>query len=183
MVSQVFENACPQRNLPLLTLTEEKDDATPFSRPPRRWGGPESKVATSVSRRGENACPQPIHPSLALKEGGDDQTNYSGPPRRWGGPEWSAKAMVCWGREKACTRRIWASVAQIQGEDDEKPHACTPQRWDGHGKNNHRRVSASVRHKVGHCDSRAVPYGCIMEQRLNSDLSPNRQESNQGRVR
>jgi len=37
----------------------------------------------------------------------------------------------------------------------------------------HRRVSASARHKVTHCDSRAVPYGCIMEQRLNRDLSPN----------
>jgi len=94
----------------------------------------------------------------------------------------SAKSMVCRRREKACTRRTWPSLAQIEGEEDEKPHPCPPHRWGGHGKNKHRRVSASARHKVTHCDSRAVPYGCIMKQRLNRDLSPNRQESKQGRV-
>jgi len=120
-------------------------------------------VATSVSRGCENACPQPIQPSLALTEGGDDQTHYSGPPRRWGGTEWSAKTMVCRGRENACTQRTWPSLAQIDGKDDEKPLPCPLHRWGGHGKNKHRRVSASARHKVTHCDSRAVPYGCIME--------------------
>jgi len=94
----------------------------------------------------------------------------------------SAKSMVFRGRKKACTRRTWPSLAQIEGQDDEKPHPCSPHQWGGHGKNKHRRVSASARHKVTHCDSWAVPYGCIMEQRLNRDLSPDRLESKQGRV-
>jgi len=52
--------------------------------------------------------------------------------------------MICLGRGKASTRRIWPSLAQIEGEDDEKPHPCPPHWWGGHGKNNHRRVSASA---------------------------------------
>jgi len=135
-----------------------------------------------VCRGCENACPQPIQSSLALTEGGNDNTLYSGPPGRWGGPEWSAKTMVCRGREKACTGRTWPSLAQIEGEDDEKPHPCPSHRVGGHGKNKHRLVFARARHKFRHCDRSAVPYGCTIEQRLNRDLSPNRQESQQGRV-
>jgi len=87
MVCRVSENACPRRNQLSLALTEGEDDETHFSEPPRRWGGPEWTVATSVSRGCENACPQPIQPSLDQTECGDDQTHYSGPPRQWGGPE------------------------------------------------------------------------------------------------
>jgi len=78
MVCRVGENACTRRNQQSLALTEGEDDETHFSGPPRRWGGPAWRVATSVSRGCENACPQPIQPSLALIEGGDDQTHYSG---------------------------------------------------------------------------------------------------------
>jgi len=66
MVCRVCENECPRRNQPPLAQKEGEDDATLFSGPPRRWGGPEWRVATSVSRECENACPQPIQPSLAL---------------------------------------------------------------------------------------------------------------------
>jgi len=91
--------------------------------------------------------------------GEDNETHFSGPPRRWGGNEWSAKAMVFRVRENACPRRIWPSLAQVEGEDDEMPRPCPPHRWGGHGKNTQRRVSASARHKVRHCNSRVVPYG------------------------
>jgi len=50
MICGVSENACPRRIQPPLALTKSGDDETHFSGPPRRWGGPEWILATSVSQ-------------------------------------------------------------------------------------------------------------------------------------
>ena len=82
MFCRVGENACPRRIQPSLALTEDKNDETHVSGPPRRWGGPEWIVATSVSQGCESAGPNPIQPSVALAEGEDAQNHFLGPPRR-----------------------------------------------------------------------------------------------------
>jgi len=59
MVCRAGENACSRQTRPSLAMTESEDDKTHFSGPPRRWGGPEWRVVTSVSRE----CKKRVSPA------------------------------------------------------------------------------------------------------------------------